>query len=82
MIIASQKTKKCTKYLEKKTYFLIHLHFLDNKHKCMKVVNAKGDLFFYYHVSFVEGFHLEISYFQISNSKLKSSCILIVHMLA
>jgi hypothetical protein len=26
--------------------------------------------------------HLKFSYFQISNSKLKSSCILVVHMLA
>jgi hypothetical protein len=43
MIVASSKTKKRIKYLEKKAIcFLFHLEFLENKHRCMKVIDAKG----------------------------------------
>jgi hypothetical protein len=45
-----------------------------------EVINEKREfLKFYYHVSFGLRFFTQISYFQISDSKLKSSCILVVH---
>ncbi len=75
-----QKIKKCTKCLKKKTFsFLVRLEFLNNKHRCMKVVDVMGEICWFTtkSKSFVEGF-----LFQISNSKLKSSYILVAHMLA
>ncbi len=42
----NQKIKKCTKCLEKKTFsFLVHLEFLDNWHRCIKVIDAKGEIY-------------------------------------
>jgi hypothetical protein len=41
-----QKTKKYTKCLEKKTLsFLVHIGFLDNKHRYTRVVDAKRDIY-------------------------------------
>jgi hypothetical protein len=55
-----------------KTLFLIHFEFLDIRHRCMKVVDLKGEIcwfitMFHYHVLFW-GFILK---FIFSNSKLK-----------
>jgi hypothetical protein len=45
MIIASPNFFKCTKCLRKKTFaFLVHLEFIDNRHRCIRVVDAKGEI--------------------------------------
>jgi hypothetical protein len=49
MIIASpkdQKTKKMHKmFVEKKNSFLVHIEFLDNKHRCMRVIDTKRAIY-------------------------------------
>ncbi len=40
----NQKTRKYTKCLNIKFRKKVHLEFLDNKHKCMKVGDALGQI--------------------------------------
>jgi hypothetical protein len=46
MIGLSSKTKKCTKCLERKTFsFLVDFEFFENRHKHMKVIDSKGEIY-------------------------------------
>jgi hypothetical protein len=63
----------------KKSSFLIHFEFLNNRHKCMKVVDAKGrfvDL-----LPWVICLGFSYPNFIVSNFKIKVkfSCILVIH---
>ncbi len=43
MIIASLKNEKIHRMSRKKTFsFIIHLNLLDNRHRCMRVIDANG----------------------------------------
>jgi hypothetical protein len=46
MTIASIKDQKMHKCIKKQTFsFLVHLESLDNKHRCMKLVDAKEEIY-------------------------------------
>jgi len=46
MIGLSSKTKKCAKCLERKTFsFLVDFEFFKNRHKHMKVIDSKGEIY-------------------------------------
>ncbi len=42
-----QKTRKYTKCLNRKILKKMDLEFIDNKHKCMKVIDALGQICWY-----------------------------------
>jgi len=36
--------KKCINFLKKKTSFLVHIEFLNDRHRWMKVVDVNGEV--------------------------------------
>jgi len=64
-------------FKEKYVLFKNNLECLDNMHRCMKVIDAKGKIDWF--TTMCHGFPAQISYFQISNFKLKFNCVVVVH---
>jgi hypothetical protein len=47
MIVASPKDPKNAQNVDRKNFFLflVHIESLDNRHRCMRVIDAKGAIY-------------------------------------